>query len=146
MARVKDKETYNLPSLEDTSILGKKLSSMLQANDIVAFYGDVGAGKTTLIKSIVSSLGYEEKEVTSPTFTYLNIYEANIPIYHFDLYRMENENDFYQKGFEEFFTADGICLIEWAEKIPNIIPKDSKKIFLSLNQDKGRLCHLENIS
>ena len=131
-----------LPTLKDTECLGRKLSEDLKKNDLIAFFGEVGAGKTTLIKSIAGALGYSKKEVTSPTFTYMNIYDGIIPIFHFDLYRINNESDFIEKGFEEYFESDGICLIEWAEKIPQLLPEHTKRIYLSHLPEGGRLCKI----
>jgi tRNA threonylcarbamoyladenosine biosynthesis protein TsaE len=120
-------------SLEETSSFGIKFAKTLSIGSIVAFFGDLGVGKTTLIKTIVKSLGPDQKTnepitVTSPTFTYLNIYDTKIRVYHFDLYRIKNINDFYSMGFHEYFSSDGICLIEWAENILEILPKNSIKI------------------
>lgn len=131
-----------LSSLDETHGFAKTLAKELLPGDVLAFYGDVGAGKTTLIKSIVSTFGYPKSEVTSPTFTYLNIYNANLPIYHFDLYRFENEEEFLQKGFDEYFEANGLCLIEWAEKIPSLLPKNTKKLFLE-HKEGARACFVE---
>ena len=107
-------------SAEETFLAGYSLGKTLKPNSIVAFFGDLGAGKTTFIKGLVSSLSSET--VTSPTFTYLHIYSSNI--YHFDLYRLRSEKDFIDLGFAEYFGRDGICLIEWAEKIHDHLPKD----------------------
>jgi tRNA threonylcarbamoyladenosine biosynthesis protein TsaE len=134
---------FFLPTLKDTECLGSELSKGLKKNDLIAFFGEVGAGKTTLIKSIVAGLGFSKNEITSPTFTYMNIYEGTIPIFHFDLYRLNNENDFLEKGFDEYFYNEGICLIEWAEKIPCLLPEHTKKIYLSHLPEGGRLCKIQ---
>lgn len=131
-----------LLSLTDTEKLGKAISEELKPSDIVVFYGQVGAGKTTLIKSIVSHLEYPKEQVTSPTFSYLNIYQATIPVYHFDLYRFKSETDFLQRGFDEYFDKEGICLIEWAENIPSLIPENAKKITLEHHKE-GRICLID---
>jgi len=120
---MRDLETH---SAEETFLAGFSLGTTLKPNSIVAFFGDLGAGKTTFIKGLVSSLSPEI--VTSPTFTYLHIYAANI--YHFDLYRLRSEKDFIDLGFAEYFARDGICLIEWAEKIIAILPDHTIRIFL----------------
>lgn len=132
----------SLSSLQDTRDFAKNLTKNLQPGDIYAFFGDVGAGKTTLIKNMLSFLNYPEAEVTSPTFTLLNIYPTTPIIYHFDLYRFQTENDFLKKGFDEYFDLDGVCLIEWAEKIPHLLPKRAKKIHLTHHEGK-RSCFKE---
>jgi tRNA threonylcarbamoyladenosine biosynthesis protein TsaE len=102
----------------------------LKKESVIAFLGDLGSGKTTFIKGILSSLGVEEKKVTSPTFTYLNIHSTkDITAYHFDLYRLKGSVDFISMGFHEYFDK-GLCLIEWAERIKDILPKDT--IFFSI--------------
>ena len=112
-------------SPEITQESGKFLGSQLNKNDIVAFFGDLGAGKTTFIKGLVEEVnGTSNNDVTSPTFVYMNIYARAIDLYHFDLYRLRDENQFLQMGFEEYLSNDGICLIEWAEKIKNNLPKN----------------------
>jgi len=139
---ISSKEIF-LSSLKETEQLGKKLAKTISPSDVFAFFGEVGAGKTTLIKSIVNSLGYPIEDIVSPTFTYLNVYEtASISCYHFDLYRFESESDFLQKGFDEYFDMEGICLIEWAEKIPNLLPDKTKVIRLK-HSDKGRICIID---
>lgn len=113
-------------SAEDTIKLGKDLSKNLKKGSIVAFLGDLGSGKTTLIKGIVKALSNKKNvNVNSPTFVYLNIYDVKIPVYHFDLYRIKNKNHFYSLGFEEYFSNEGICLIEWSENILDILPKNT---------------------
>jgi len=121
-------------SSEETIKLGRDISQNLKKGSTVAFLGDLGSGKTTLIKGIVKALS-EKKDinVNSPTFVYLNIYDVKIPVYHFDLYRIKNKNEFYLHGFEEYFSASGICLIEWSENISDILPKDT--IFIKITHE-----------
>ncbi|NGX63595.1 MAG: tRNA threonylcarbamoyladenosine biosynthesis protein TsaE [Candidatus Anoxychlamydiales bacterium] len=118
-------------SYKETIQIGIDLSKKLRKKNIVAFLGNLGAGKTTLIKGIVKGLSKENINVNSPTFTYLNIYRADIEIYHFDLYRIKDKNAFFSFGFEEYFSKDGITLIEWAENILEILPKDT--IYIKMN-------------
>lgn len=132
----------SLASLQDTEYLAKELALKLKPGDVLAFFGDLGSGKTTLIKYIVSFLDYPKTQVTSPTFNYLNIYDAKLPLYHFDLYRFEGDKDFLQKGFDEYFDLEGVCLIEWAEKIPSLLPEKTIKIHLSYSQGE-RICQVD---
>lgn len=115
---------------EDTFAFAKQIASYLQKGMVIAFFGNLGAGKTFFIKGICRALEKDPIIVTSPTFTYLNIYEAIFPVYHFDLYRLENAEQFLKMGFDEYLQSDGICLIEWAEKIENLLPSDVIKIKL----------------
>lgn len=113
-------------SFEETMQFAANFAKDLPKGTIVAFFGDLGSGKTTFIKGFVKSLAKNKKvNVNSPTFIYLNIYNLDFPIYHFDLYRIKNKNHFYAMGFEEYLSSDGICLIEWAENIKEILPKNS---------------------
>src|ERR1700741_5468556 len=90
-------------SEEETFQIGTEFGKTLKINSIVALFGDLGAGKTTFIRGIVSSLGMDGREVCSPTFNYLNIYEGPLSVYHFDLYRLTCEEEFLAAGFEDFF-------------------------------------------
>jgi tRNA threonylcarbamoyladenosine biosynthesis protein TsaE len=118
-------ETIISTSPETTQESGRILGSQLNKNDIVAFFGDLGAGKTTFIKGLVEEVnGTCKNDVTSPTFVYMNIYAGSVDLYHFDLYRLKDEKQFMHMGFEEYLSNDGICLIEWAEKIKSNLPKN----------------------
>lgn len=100
-------------------LLGKEL----KPGSVVCLYGELGAGKTTFMKGLVlGAADYPSEKISSPTFVYLNIYEGKIPIYHFDLYRLSNFKEFISAGFEEFLYSNGICCIEWAERIKQILP------------------------
>ncbi len=117
-------------SLEETEKLGEKLSKYLSPGKAAAFWGDLGSGKTTLIKSIAKYLGYLSDDVNSPTFIYLNVYNGKLLIYHFDLYRMKGEKEFIHMGFEEYLTSDAITLIEWPERISSLLPEKTLHIKL----------------
>lgn len=117
---------------EEMEKFGQQLASSLKSGAIVALHGDLGAGKTTLVKGIVGELTLLPKQtVQSPTFTYLNIYDSELPIYHFDLYRLKGANEFIQLGFLDFLEENGICLIEWAERISSLLPANTIHVELS---------------
>ncbi len=102
------------------------------------FYGNMGVGKTTLIKEIVKQLGYTDL-VSSPTFSLVNEYDVKVgTVYHFDFYRIESESEALDFGVEEYFYSDHWKLIEWPEKIPNILPSHKNVIFLTQNNDGTR--------
>lgn len=108
-------------SASETYAHGSAWGRELPPNSVIFFYGGLGAGKTTFIKGLVAGvLGTSEVEVTSPTFTYLNIYRGAATVYHFDLYRLRDADEFLGMGFDEMFDAGGICCVEWAEKIASI--------------------------
>ncbi len=112
---------------EKTKNLGKEISKIIKPGDLLAFYGELGAGKTCFIQGI--SLGLEIKDyVTSPSFTIINEYQGKIPIYHFDLFRLDNAEEILELGYEEYFYGEGLTVIEWAEKIEQLLPKEHLKI------------------
>jgi tRNA threonylcarbamoyladenosine biosynthesis protein TsaE len=126
-------------SVAETRLLGFELGQQLPPNSIVCFFGDLGAGKTTFIQGLTSgATGSPPEEVNSPTYVYLNIYEGEKPIYHFDLYRLRDGEEFLSMGFEEFFQAGGICCVEWAEKIVPILPPDCLWIRMSHQAEEQR--------
>lgn len=109
---------YQTNSASETRSIGAELGKQLPINSIVCFYGDLGAGKTTFIKGMASTiLGTTGEEINSPTFTYLNIYHGDKTLYHFDLYRLKDIDEFLSMGFDEMFDVGGVCCIEWAEKL-----------------------------
>ena len=112
--------------------------SDLQSN-IFAFYGKMGAGKTTFIKAICKALGVKDI-VNSPTFTIINEYKSakGFPIYHFDFYRINKLQEAYDIGVEEYFAGGGLCLIEWPEKIAEILPEDCISVTITTNSDLSR--------
>ncbi len=116
----------------ETKQAGRELAKQLTPNSVLAFQGELGAGKTTFIKGLISELtGVAEDTVVSPTFCYLNIYSGGrLAVYHFDLYRLKDEQDFLKLGFDEYLNAEGVCCIEWSEKIPALLPAHRKMIEL----------------
>jgi tRNA threonylcarbamoyladenosine biosynthesis protein TsaE len=113
----------------ETITWGQKLSLLLAPGDVIGFFGDLGSGKTRTIQGICQGLGCGD-QVSSPTFTIINEYRGKYPVYHFDLYRIESENEIFDLGYEEYFYNDGICLIEWAERVQSLLPSDHIEIYL----------------
>ena len=113
-------------------------SSDLQSN-IFAFFGQMGAGKTTFITALCKELGVSDT-VNSPTFTIVNEYRAAkvFPVYHFDFYRINKLSEAYDLGLDEYFGGEGLCLIEWPEKIEEILPEDAVRIEIKVNEDGSR--------
>lgn len=133
-----EKSLHFLKSPEETFSFGKNLAQHIPPGSILCFFGNLGAGKTTMIKGIAASFGIDPELVFSPTFQLLNIYNAqNVQLCHFDLYRLKNENDFVALGFDEWLTDKTISCIEWSERIEKIIPKHAWKIELQVT-DTGR--------
>jgi len=125
--------------------LGVKIANNLLPNDILLFYGDLGAGKTTMIKGIAeAATGIPKEQVNSPTFVYLNIYEGPLTVYHFDLYRIQSAEDFFEMGFEEFLAQGGVCCFEWPEKIESFLPQERYSIKISHQGEEKRLVTLDD--
>jgi len=114
---------------DETIIWGEKISRFFEPGDVIGFFGDLGSGKTRTINGICKGLNCGD-QVSSPTFTLINEYRGKFPVYHFDLYRIESEQEIFDLGYEEYFYNDGICLIEWAEKVQSLLPLDHIEIYL----------------
>lgn len=125
---------------EETMDFAKEFGRSLIANSVVCFFGDLGSGKTTFIKGLVEGASqYPGEEVNSPTFTYLNIYSGPyVTVYHFDLYRLRDVDEFLSMGFDEYLTAGGICCIEWSERIMQILPSTYIRVLMTLREGGGR--------
>lgn len=108
-------------SAGETYAFGQKLAGLLQAGDVICLTGTLGAGKTLLVQGIVDALGTNDKAI-SPTFTIMNVYDGPTTVYHFDLYRLDYPEQLFDIGFEEYVGAEGISLIEWADKFPGNMP------------------------
>lgn len=102
-------------SLARTHALGRALGAALEPGDVILLVGDLGAGKTALAQGIGAGLGVRAV-INSPTFTILKEYAGRLPLYHFDLYRIESPDELYTLGFDEYFVGDGVCVVEWAER------------------------------
>ena len=123
---------------EETIKLGNRLAKVLKPGDIVCLFGDLGSGKTTLVKGLVQGLKMKPSQVNSPTFVLMNIYEGKVPIYHFDLYRIEGK-DLLNIGYEEFFYDEGISVVEWAERLGPELPKEYIAVQLTHQSEQERL-------
>lgn len=119
MMRIK----MELANLKQTKELADAFAKVLKPPMVVLLTGDLGSGKTTFVKEVVSALGCDDL-VTSPTFTLLNTYDAKFPVYHFDMYRLSSAEEAMNVGFEEYFdkkSLDGVCFVEWAENVEGLI-------------------------
>jgi tRNA threonylcarbamoyladenosine biosynthesis protein TsaE len=122
---MKNRTKFLSRSFEETLDFAAKFAKTVQPGDIICLFGDLGAGKTTFVRGFLAGFHTQkDQEVQSPTFTFLNVYEGKHPVYHFDLYRMRDAEDFLALGFDEYLYRDGISLIEWSERIFRILPQD----------------------
>ncbi len=128
----------SLNNLEETEKFGLFLGENLRPGDVVCLNGDLGAGKTTLTKSIAKGLGIDDY-VTSPTFTIVNEYYGKTDLYHIDTYRLDDMVDVDYLGFDEYFYSDGVTIVEWAEKIRDALPEEYMEINIKSHDDKRDL-------
>jgi tRNA threonylcarbamoyladenosine biosynthesis protein TsaE len=143
---MQQQEIY-IDDIEQIKILASKIAQNLSIGDVVTFSGDLGSGKTTLIKYFIEHLSTDSIEVTSPTFNLLHLYKSNnLEIWHFDLYRLKNKIEAYELGIEDAFIY-GISLIEWPEVIHDLLPENRLDIKLSFtNKEDSRIVHLSGNS
>lgn len=127
---------YYSKSPEETKALAQKFSKELEKGDVITLNGDLGAGKTAFTQGLAEGLGIKEY-LNSPTFTIVNCYEGDLPLYHFDVYRIEDEDEMYEIGYEEYIFGDGISIIEWAEKIKEILPEKRYDITIERDFEQG---------
>jgi tRNA threonylcarbamoyladenosine biosynthesis protein TsaE len=113
----------------DTDRLGAMLAEVLTPGSVVALIGTLGAGKTRLVQAVAAALGNPRDEITSPTFVLVNEYLAGrLPVYHFDTYRLRDEDEFLELGPEEYFTGSGVTFVEWADRFEQLLPASYLKI------------------
>ena len=125
--------------LEDenkTKEIGYKLGNLLTPGSVICLIGDLGAGKTTMTQSLAKALEVDDY-ITSPTFTIVNEYEGKMPLYHFDVYRIGDIEEMDEIGYEDYVYGEGVCLIEWANLIEEILPDHYQKITIRKDLEKG---------
>ncbi len=128
-------------SEEETKLCAERLARQLKAGDIVLLQGDLGAGKTTFVKGLGSALKVSPKKVNSPTFVLMNYYKGKLPIYHFDLYRLEKPQEVDTLDFDDYFYGQGISVIEWPQRLGDYKPKQYYLVeFKHQGENKRRIC------
>lgn len=132
-----------LKNIEDTRKLGEFLGTKMEAYDCLALIGDLGSGKTTFTQALAKGMGIEEV-VSSATFTLINIYEGDLPLFHFDAYRLEDPEEFYEIGGEEYLNKYGVCVIEWADLVIEALPEDMLILTWSRDFDDQRYVEVES--
>lgn len=128
---------------EETVALGRKIGGRLQKGDVISMQGTLAAGKTTLTKGIAQALGIDDT-ITSPTFCLISEYSGKMPLYHMDVYRLGGAEDFAALGTDDMIYGEGICIIEWSEKIMSELPKRTIILKIEPQNDGKRLITLEN--
>ena len=128
---------YETMSPKETFELGKKTGLEAKAGEIICLDGDLGVGKTVFTQGFAKGLGIDEA-VNSPTFTIIQEYdEGRLPLYHFDVYRIGDPEEMYEIGYEDYFYGQGVCLIEWAKLIEELIPDEAKIVLIEKDLENG---------
>ncbi|MBQ8974413.1 MAG: tRNA (adenosine(37)-N6)-threonylcarbamoyltransferase complex ATPase subunit type 1 TsaE [Oscillospiraceae bacterium] len=128
---------YNTYCEQETEALGSELAQKLDKGAVVALYGDLGAGKTAFTRGMVKGLGIDEY-VTSPTFTIVNEYLGDTPVFHFDMYRLSGEDELFDIGWEDYLSRGGICCVEWSENVDGAFPPDTVRVYIRKLSDTHR--------
>lgn len=123
-------------SPEQTELLGKKLAAFLRPGDVIAYYGDLGAGKTAFTRGLAAGLGIREA-VTSPTYTIVNEYlSGRMPLFHFDMYRLSSSEELFDIGWEDYLARGGVCAVEWSENVEDAL---TDAISITIEKDPAQL-------
>lgn len=133
--------TIKITSLENIEQAAREFAQHMGDETVYAFYGEMGAGKTTFINALCRVLGVEEDITNSPSFSIINEYRSDTTaelIYHFDLYRLENIEEAFEIGVEDYFDSGALCLLEWPERIEDMLPFDTVKVKIVVNDDETR--------
>ena len=131
------KRTVQIKNEVETKEFGAEIAKNLCGGDVLALIGDLGTGKTALTSYIAAGLGITRR-VNSPTFTIVKEYtEGRLPLYHFDVYRVSDPEELFNIGIEEYFFGQGVCIVEWADLIEEILPEDTKYIYLEYGKNEG---------
>lgn len=128
---------YETFSPEETEKLGFEMGAKAKAGEVYCLSGDLGVGKTVFTRGFARGLEVEDEYITSPTFTIINEYEGRLNLYHFDVYRIGSIEEMDDTGYEDYFFGNGVCLVEWAELVEEIIPPDAKWITVEKDLTKG---------
>lgn len=125
-------------SEQETEALGRALARVLEPRTVIALVGNLGAGKTRLTQAIAAELGVERETVNSPTFVLIQEYDGRLPVYHFDTYRLRDTDEFLELGADELMAADGVCVIEWADRVADVLPRDVLRIEIAIVSPRER--------
>lgn len=138
-----EKFSFRSASAGETVRFGERLGALLSPGDVIALVGELGAGKTTLVKGIVRGLGItDNRSVKSPTFALVHRYEGRMPVYHFDAYRLEDAREMLDIGSDEMIYGEGVSLVEWADRAPGCLPEEYLEITLIPVSESERILEI----
>jgi tRNA threonylcarbamoyladenosine biosynthesis protein TsaE len=134
-----DSLTHDVADLSGTQAFGLRLARVLRPGTVIALVGPLGAGKTHLVRAVAEGLGLANGHlVCSPTFVLIQEYDAQMPVYHFDTYRLRNPEEFFDLGVDEYFAGAGVCLVEWGDRVEKFLPADHLRITIAATGETGR--------
>ena len=137
-SKVCEKMQIRTISPEETEAVGRKIAAKLLPGDIIAYYGDLGAGKTAFTRGLAAGLGVTE-QVTSPTYTIVNEYlSGRMPLFHFDMYRLDSADDLFDIGWEDYLARGGVCAVEWSENVPEAFDGSEIRVSIEKCSDNAR--------
>lgn len=141
-------KTINIPTLADLPKAAREFVEAMDDSTVFAFYGDMGAGKTTFIGELCRELGVSDDVTNSPSFSIVNEYRSDTTaelIYHFDLYRLDSLDEALDMGIEDYFDSGALCLLEWPERVEELLPDDAVRVKLFVNDDDSRTLQLSRL-
>jgi len=141
--RIGNTMTVNLDSEDETERLGRIIAELVEPGVVIGLVGTLGAGKTRLARAIAEALGVDPGAISSPTFVLIHEYEGRLRIYHFDAYRLESPQAFEDLGVADYWRGDGICLVEWADRVRGLLPGDCWMITIELTGPASRTATIE---
>ena len=137
--------SLDTPDLAGTTAFGRRLAELLFPGSVIALIGQLGAGKTHLVRAVAEGLGIaDSRVVSSPTFVLIQEYAARLPIYHFDAYRLNTPAEFFDLGIDEYFEGNGVSLVEWADRVESCLPAEHLRITLEVTGETSRRFHVED--
>jgi tRNA threonylcarbamoyladenosine biosynthesis protein TsaE len=129
-------------SEKETELVGEGLGRTLGPGSVVALFGGLGAGKTAFVRGLARAAGYKGR-VTSPTYSIVNEYLGEVPVFHFDMYRLEGPDELYELGWEDYLLRGGICAVEWSERIEDAFPADTVRVIITAENENERRIRIE---
>lgn len=138
MARPDSALRFDSHGESDTNRLGRAIAAALRPGDVLALIGPLGAGKTRLVQAVAAALGCEDQLVNSPTFVLIQEYDGPLPLFHIDAYRLKGSDEFLEIGGDEILSASGACLIEWADRVADVLPADVLRVEIEVTGESSR--------